>query len=64
MRLSRLMCIMKSLFPIFCFLVGLLPCVGNAVEVQGKFAPSAGKVVVFAGQDNASVGGTDDYRDG
>ena len=40
------------------------PVVGNAVEVQGKFAPESGKVLVFAGQDNASVGGTAEYRDG
>jgi len=56
--------VMKSLFPIVYFLLGVLPCVGKAVEVRGKFAPPGGKVLVFAGQDNASVGGAGEYRDG
>ena len=36
----------------------------QAQEIQVKFAPPAGKVLVFAGQDNASVGGTAKYNDG
>ena len=55
---------MKPLLLILGLLVGMVPAVGNAVEVQGKFAPRPGKVLVFAGQDNASVGGTRKYRDG
>ncbi|MGB1709108.1 MAG: hypothetical protein ACPHF4_14855, partial [Rubripirellula sp.] len=55
---------MKPLFFIFCFLLGVIPTTGNAVEVKGKFAPASGNVLVFAGQDNASVGGTSEYRDG
>ena len=38
--------------------------VAHATEITGKFAPPAGKVLVFAGQDNASVGGNGKYRDG
>ena len=30
----------------------------------GRFAPPPGKILVFAGQDNESVGGTPKYRDG
>ncbi|MGL5019963.1 MAG: glycosyl hydrolase [Luteolibacter sp.] len=33
-------------------------------EITGRFAPPAGKVLVFVGQDNASVGGTAKYKDG
>ncbi len=33
-------------------------------QMTGCFAPPAGKVLVFAGQDNASVGGTEKYSDG
>ncbi|MDB4759863.1 hypothetical protein OAG34_01470, partial [bacterium] len=55
---------MKTLPLVLCLLVGMFPAVGNAVEVQGRFAPEPGKVLVFAGQDNASVGGTGKYRDG
>ena len=55
---------MKSCFLFFGFLLGIIPAVGNAVEIRGKFAPGPGKVLVFAGQDNASVGGTTEYRDG
>ena len=36
----------------------------GAEEVSGRFAPAKGKVLVFAGQDNASVGGTAKYDDG
>ena len=35
-----------------------------AEEISGKFAPPAGQVLVFAGQDNISVGGTQKYSDG
>jgi len=46
-------------------LTGLLvPLLNHAAEISGKFAPPAGKVLVFAGQDNASVGGNGAYRDG
>lgn len=33
-------------------------------DVRAKFEPPAGKVLVFVGQDNASVGGTADYTNG
>ena len=35
-----------------------------ADEITGRFAPPAGKVLVFIGQDNASVGGNSKYHDG
>ena len=35
-----------------------------ALEITGKFTPPAGQVLVFAGQDNISVGGTEKYNDG
>ena len=33
-------------------------------QITAPFAPPLGKILVFAGQDNASVGGTQKYRDG
>ena len=33
-------------------------------QVAGRFAPPPSKILVFAGQDNASVGGTLKHRDG
>jgi hypothetical protein len=42
----------------------LFPAITAAEEITAKFAPPPGKVLVFAGQDNASVGGTEKYRDG
>ncbi len=46
----------------------VLLCIINspiiAEEISGKFAPPAGQVLVFAGQDNISVGGTQKYSDG
>jgi len=42
----------------------LIPFLALGAEVSGKFAPPGGKVLVFAGQDNASVGGNGRYRDG
>ena len=33
-------------------------------QINGRFAPPPGKILVFAGQDNQSVGGTSKYRDG
>jgi len=42
--------------------LGLRP--GAAQEITGRFAPPAGKVLVFVGQDNASVGGNSKYHDG
>ncbi|MDG2104643.1 MAG: glycoside hydrolase family 3 N-terminal domain-containing protein [Pirellulaceae bacterium] len=38
------------------------PC--DAQELAGKFSPPSGKVLVFTGQDNASVGGTAEYQNG
>jgi len=55
---------MKHLLLTLGCLLGMTPAVGNAVDVRGKFAPASGKVLVFAGQDNASVGGTGKFRDG
>lgn len=43
--------------------VSLLAMVADAAP-RNIFAPPAGKVLVFAGQDNASVGGNGQYRDG
>ena len=54
---------MKALLLFTLTAVLLVPRPGFA-EITGRFAPPAGKVLVFAGQDNASVGGTADYRDG
>jgi Glycosyl hydrolase family 26 len=36
----------------------------GAAEITGRFAPPAGKVLLFIGQDNASVGGNSTYHDG
>ena len=36
----------------------------TSAQVTGRFAPEAGKILVFAGQDNASVGGTAKYKNG
>ena len=33
-------------------------------QISGRFAPTPGKILIFAGQDNQSVGGTAKYRDG
>ncbi|NBS26556.1 MAG: hypothetical protein EBS81_09645 [Gammaproteobacteria bacterium] len=41
-----------------------LPSQSVDAAISGKFSPPANRVLVFAGQDNASVGGTDAYRDG
>ena len=35
-----------------------------AQNISGKFVPPAGRVLVFAGQDNISVGGTEKYHNG
>ena len=35
-----------------------------AQDISGKFVPPAGRVLVFAGQDNISVGGTEKYHNG
>ena len=51
-----------TLFPLLFSLFAL--GVAMAQEITGRFAPPAGKVLVFAGQDNASVGGTEKYQDG
>jgi beta-glucosidase-like glycosyl hydrolase len=55
---------MKNLLLIPIVLVSILAGSCAADEIAGKFAPPAGKVLVFAGQDNASVGGTAKYSDG
>ena len=49
------------------FLTGCTEDAANsAINRDGlaKFEPPAGKVIVFAGQDNASVGGNDRFNDG
>ncbi|HBE98420.1 MAG TPA: hypothetical protein DDW68_14735, partial [Verrucomicrobiales bacterium] len=51
-----------TLFPLLLSLFAFV--VAKAQEITGRFAPPAGKVLVFAGQDNASVGGTEKYHDG
>lgn len=55
---------MKYLVLLSVALVAIRPGVGTAADINGKFAPPPGKILVFAGQDNASVGGTADYSDG
>jgi Glycosyl hydrolase family 26 len=56
---------MKSLsFLIFACATGFLTPARAEQEITGRFAPPAGKVLVFIGQDNASVGGTAKYKDG
>ena len=37
---------------------------GPRPEASGRFEPDHGQVLVFIGQDNASVGGNAGYRDG
>ena len=54
----------KFLLCFTAFAVSLIFCSTGSAQVQGRFAPDAGKVLIFAGQDNASVGGTADYRNG
>ena len=50
------------------FYLSLVLCISvlpvSAAEITGRFAPPAGEVLIFAGQDNISVGGTEKYRDG
>ena len=55
MKLRTLFYLLLSLFAFV---------IAEAQEITGRFAPPAGKVLMFAGQDNASVGGTETYRDG
>ena len=55
---------MQTLRFVLLFIASLSVGVGTAAEVDGKFAPPVGQVLVFAGQDNASVGGTAQYGDG
>lgn len=50
--------------PLVLFTALLVPAISFADEITAKFAPPEGKVLVFAGQDNESVGGTAKYRDG
>ena len=54
---------MKTCFLAACLSLGLIHQSVDA-EISAKFSPPAGKVLVFAGQDNASVGGTTDYTNG
>jgi len=42
----------------------LLPMLSHAGGITGKFAPPQGKILMFIGQDNASVGGNGKYHDG
>lgn len=55
---------MKKLFPIALSVFLLLPFAAPAQEITGRFAPPEGKVLLFVGQDNASVGGNSTYHDG
>ena len=57
---------MKHVCFLFVAFVGACLWQGLSVaeEVVGRFAPPAGQVLVFAGQDNESVGGTEKYNDG
>ena len=57
---------MKQFCFLFVALVGACLWQASSVagEVVGRFAPPAGQVLVFAGQDNESVGGTEKYNDG
>lgn len=45
------------------FLLGSVSCTAPRRQ-PAKFEPPAGKVLVFAGQDNASVGGNSRFQDG
>ncbi|MCH2179854.1 MAG: glycoside hydrolase family 3 C-terminal domain-containing protein [Mariniblastus sp.] len=54
---------MKNIITLVLVSLTLLVTQSDA-QMAGRFAPPAGKVLIFAGQDNASVGGTDKYRDG
>ena len=47
---------------LFILCISTLPV--SAAEITGRFAPPAGKVLIFSGQDNISVGGTEKYSDG
>ncbi|MDG2012901.1 MAG: glycoside hydrolase family 3 N-terminal domain-containing protein, partial [Pirellulaceae bacterium] len=55
---------MKNLLVALLFLGTFLSGHSMAQELAGKFSPPAGKILVFAGQDNASVGGTANYQNG
>ncbi|MEN8716991.1 MAG: glycoside hydrolase family 3 N-terminal domain-containing protein [Verrucomicrobiales bacterium] len=55
MKLRTLFYLLLSLFAFV---------IAEAQEITGRFAPPAGKVLVFAGQDNESVGGTETYQNG
>ena len=48
----------------FSLLLFIFTLPAASAEVTGRFAPPAGKVLIFAGQDNISVGGTERYSDG
>lgn len=55
----------SSLLPFIGAALLLAPATVRAAEkVPAKFEPPAGKVLVFAGQDNASVGGTKKFTNG
>ena len=49
-----------NLITLLCVFTGPL----FAQNISGKFVPPAGRVLVFAGQDNISVGGTEKYHNG
>ena len=55
---------MKHLFLLLALAATTLSLSATGQELTGRFAPPAGKVLIFAGQDNASVGGTAKYRNG
>ena len=54
----------KYLLCLTLFVSSLITCPTGFAQIQGRFAPSPGKVLIFAGQDNASVGGTSGHRNG
>ncbi|HAO95504.1 MAG TPA: hypothetical protein DCQ96_05545, partial [Verrucomicrobiales bacterium] len=55
---------MKHLFLLLALAATTLSPSATGQQLTGRFAPPAGKVLIFAGQDNASVGGTAKYRNG
>ena len=54
---------MNKIVPLVASIFCLIGSVSFA-QVINSFAPPPGKILVFAGQDNKSVGGTQKYRDG
>lgn len=55
----------KSLLTLLGAALLLAPATARAAEkAPARFEPPAGKVLVFVGQDNASVGGTEKFKNG